>query len=114
MLKLIMLFMLSVISLYALDLSEALRVNGYANLYTLSSSEESTNDSEKYLDTSGGIQARYQITDDMSATAQIYVHENENNNRNDSYELKAKWLYADYYLGNDLTFRAGLFQFPIF
>lgn len=107
-------FLLSLVSLHAIDLSEALRVNGYANFYAISNSDENSEDSEKYMDTSGGIQARYQISDNISTTAQIYIQENKDNNRNDSFEVDAKWLYVDYYFGDDWTFRAGLFQFPIF
>lgn len=100
--------------LFANNLNEALRINGYGNFYITSSDDEHTQDDEKYINTSGGIQATYQITNEISTTAQVYFHENDNNNRNDSFELEAKWLYIDYYLGNDFTLRAGLFQFPIF
>jgi hypothetical protein len=106
--------MICVISLGAVELSDSLRINGYANFNTLTSDSEATQDAEKYLDTSGGIQARYQVANPISVTTQIYFGENNTNNRNDSFELKAKWFYADYYFGHDLTLRGGLFQFPIF
>lgn len=100
--------------MHAYDLSDALRINGYANLYTLHTDNEAREENEKYLDTSGGIQARYQLSDDLSLTAQVYFEEQEGTTRNDAFDVEAKWLYADYYLGHDWTFRAGLFQFPIF
>lgn len=112
--KLFITLLLLSLSSYAGDLTDALRINGYGNVYIITSDDDNEQNNEKYMDTSGGIQARYQISDNTSTTAQIYFHENETNNRNDSFELEAKWLYIDYYLGYDLTARAGLFQFPIF
>lgn len=112
--KLPIICMLLAGSLSAINLSDALRVNGYGNFYGVSSSNENSEDKEKYINNSGGVQVRYQITSNISATAQIYIHENSSNNRNDSFETEVKWFYTDYYLGNDWTFRAGLFQFPIF
>lgn len=94
---------------HAMELSESLRINGYADLYF--SSKTDTEDAGKAnsdISASGGIQGRYQLNDRFAFTAQFYAEEEEN------YDIETKWLYADAYLGADITLRAGRFQLPVF
>jgi hypothetical protein len=112
--KNILLVLLLFISLNAMEISDSLRVDGYANIYSLSTTDKVQESEINGIDTSGGIQARYQVSDNMSATAQIYFYEDNDYIKNIDFDVEAKWLYVDYYLGYDTTVRAGIFQFPIF
>jgi hypothetical protein len=105
---------LFVLPLNALEISDSLRVDSYLNLSTLSSSNENEQNEQNGIDTSGGVQARYQLNDTISTTGQVYIHEEVNNRANDTFDVDVKWLYMDYYVGFDITLRAGKFQFPIF
>lgn len=112
--KIYLLILLSTISLNAMQISDSLRIDSYLNLYTLSSDNEKEEDDENGINTSGGVQARYQVSQNISATGQIYFYEEQDNKANDRFEVDTKWLYMDYYVGYDITLRAGKFQFPIF
>ncbi|MFT7004030.1 MAG: hypothetical protein ACJAWW_001382 [Sulfurimonas sp.] len=112
--KYILLFLLLFSSLNAMEINESLRVDGYANIYSLSTTDESQKSNINGIDTSGGIQARYQVSDNILATGQIYFYEDNDYIKNIDFDVEAKWLYMDYYLGYDTTIRAGIFQFPIF
>ncbi len=63
------------ISLNSMELGDKLRLNGYANFYTISTNDEIKDNNENDFDTSGGVQARYQISNNLSVTAQIYFYE---------------------------------------
>ncbi len=93
-------------SLFSAQLSDALRVDGYANFHLEDSSRSDTNEDSIYA--SGGLQARYKFNERFSATGQVFAQEK------DDYEPSIKWLYADWYLGSDIILRAGRFQFPVF
>lgn len=89
-------------------------MDGYGNIII---SEEKENRDNFNL--SAGIQGRFQFTDTISLTGQIHFEEGESENGRQSNSLKdydgeLKWLYFDYYLKNDITLRAGAFQFPVF
>lgn len=112
--KFYLLLLLSSLPLSALEISDSIRVDSYLNLSTLSSTNKNEEHSENDINTSGGIQGRYQITENISATGHVYIYEEENNRSNDTFDIDTKWLYIDYYVGNDMTLRAGKFQFPIF
>lgn len=65
------------------------------------------------------MQGRYQFFDNISLTGQVHFEEGLNNdgrvsNSLKDYDAELKWLYFDYYLKNDITLRAGAFQFPVF
>lgn len=98
----------------AMQITDSLRIDSYLNLQAISTSNERLDNSINDFDNSGGVQARYQITDNISATGQIYIYEDEEKRSNDTFKVDTKWLYMDYYLGYDITLRGGKFQFPIF
>lgn len=109
-LKYFLLFVLFSNISFALEINESLRLDGYTNITGLFSNKENSDS----FQINGGIQGRYQISDNISFTGHIYFEEaNESNNLRD-YEEDIKWLYADYYLGEESTLRLGKFQFPIF
>lgn len=112
--KLSFLLLFCTLPINAIEISDSLRIDAYANLYTLSSTNENEEKSENGINTSGGIQARYQVSDRISATGQVYIYEEAKNSSNDTFDIDTKWLYIDYYAGYDITLRAGKFQFPIF
>ncbi len=112
--KLYVFSILSILPLNAMEISDSLRIDSYLNLYTLSTTNENEKKSENGINTSGGIQARYQISENISATGQVYIYEEEGNTANNIFDIDTKWLYIDYYAGYDVTLRAGKFQFPIF
>ena len=99
--------------LFAMQLSDSLRLDGYANIrFTNTDADEKK--AEDSFEVSGGFQTRYQITDNFSTTAQVYFTESKQSNNINDYETDIKWLYLDYYLGYDTTIRGGVFQFPVF
>ncbi|MDB2405509.1 hypothetical protein N9W00_01065 [Arcobacteraceae bacterium] len=109
--KLLLFILLNNTILQAMQLSESLRLDGYANASLLTT--ENQNNENKF-EITGGFQTRYQITNDLSTTAQVYFEESKNSNSVKEYEADIKWLYLDYYIGGDTTIRGGMFQFPIF
>lgn len=95
---------------YALEINESFRVDGYANIEGKTTTEENVDT----FGMSAGIQARYQVSENISITGHIYFDEDDNSNSLENYTEDIKWLYADYYLGNEIIFRVGKFQFPTF
>ncbi|MCV6590808.1 MAG: porin [Marinobacterium sp.] len=59
--------------------------------------------------TRAGLQGRYQITDNLSATGQLLVKAPRN-----SYELEAEWAYLSYQASDELELRAGRLRLPAF
>lgn len=108
--KRITLFILITNSIYAVEINESLRLDSYANITGTSNSKDDTDS----FNINGGIQGRYQVSENISFTGHIYFQEDINSNSLKDYEEDIKWLYADYYMGNNITLRAGKFQFPIF
>lgn len=107
--------LLSFTILQAEQLTDSFRLDGYGNISIL----KTVNRNSDKLTFSGGVQGRYQITDNMSVTGQMHLREgqnsyNQHSNSLEDYDSELKWLYLDYYLGNDITLRAGAFQFPVF
>lgn len=105
----------SFISLQAEQLSDSFRLDGYGNINMY----KSKYGNKDRLAFSGGIQGRYQISDNISVTGQIHLKEGQNSegrasNSLGDYDSELKWLYIDYYFKNDITLRAGAFQFPVF
>lgn len=108
------LFSTSLISLSAEQISDSFRLDAYGNVTMLNTEVERDT---FYL--SGGFQGRYQFNDDISVTGQIHLKEgftsdSRSSNSLEDYDAELKWLYIDYYLKNDITLRAGAFQFPVF
>lgn len=108
-----LLFALLSSSIYAEQITENLRLDAYANIQT------NINEKEDSFQLSGGLQTRYQINHNLSATAQLYISEGENDkemhsNSLKNYNVEIKWLYLAYYLGYDFSVRVGKFQFPVF
>jgi len=100
-------------TIYAEQITEDLRLDAYANI------QANNNDKQDSFQLSGGLQARYQIGQNLSATAQLYISEGKNNenlssNNVKDYDVDTKWLYLAYYLGYDFSLRVGKFQFPVF
>jgi len=101
--------------LQAEQLTDSFRLDGYGNI-NLHKTEDPNRDK---LTFSGGVQGRYQLTENISITGQMHLKEGENSssrysNSLEDYDSELKWLYIDYYLVNDITLRAGAFQFPVF
>lgn len=109
-----LIFLIFLTSLYAEQISDSFRLDAYAN--TTMQNSKRPRDS---LNISGGFQGRYQFNDNVSLTAQMHLREgftsdNRFSNSLENYDSELKWLYIDYYLTNDITLRAGAFQFPVF
>ncbi len=105
-----LIFILLTNFVYALEINESFRIDGYANIEGKTTTQEN-------IDTFGmstGIQGRYQVSENISITGHIYFEEDNSSNSLNDYNEDIKWLYADYYLGNEITLRAGKFQFPTF
>ena len=99
---------------YAEQFSDSFRLDGYGNVNMFE-----TEGGRDKLDFSGGFQGRFQFTDNLAVTGQVHLQEGQNSQERNSnsledYDSELKWLYFDYYLKNDFTFRAGAFQFPVF
>lgn len=109
--KLYIFLLFITLQLSAAEISDTLRIDAYANVDALSDTQEQADNG---LNISGGIQARYQVSDNISATAQVYIYDEQTNSSNTTFDIDTKWLYVDYYAGYDITLRAGKFQFPIF
>ena len=112
-LKTPLLFAFLASTIYAEQITEDLRLDAYANI------QANNNEKEDSLQLSGGLQTRYQIAQNLSATAQVYISEGKNDKEMDSnsvkdYDVETKWLYLAYYLGYDFSLRVGKFQFPVF
>ncbi len=102
------------IILHAEQLSDSFRLDGYGNVNIVK-----TENKKDKLNFSGGLQGRYELTEKLSVTGQIHLKEGKNSQNRDStslgdYDSELKWLYFDYYLKDDITLRAGAFQFPVF
>ncbi|KAB7884826.1 hypothetical protein [Poseidonibacter ostreae] len=113
--KIIIFLLFSFIFLKAEQLSDSFRLDGYGNI----SMNKSKLKNKDKLDFSGGLQGRYQISDNISITGQIHLKEGLNSQGRESnslsdYDSELKWLYIDYYFKNDITLRAGALQFPVF
>jgi hypothetical protein len=101
-------------TLFAEQLTDSFRLDGYINIDMVSSDRNQDD-----FKPSGGFQGRYQISENISATGQIHFNEGQNSNNNYSnslkdYDSELKWLYIDYSFKEDITLRAGAFQFPVF
>lgn len=98
-----------------MEINDSFRLDVYGNINMVSDDRENTDK----LKMSGGFQSRYKINDKMSITGQIHAEEGTNDEHRPSnsltnYETDLKWLYLDYSFENDITLRAGAFQFPVF
>lgn len=106
-------FILSSIFLYAEQLTDDFRLDGYANI----SFREKESLADRF-NPSAGLQGRYQLTGNISITGQIHFEEGKNSNKDsnslEDYDSDLKWLYVDYSFENDIIFRVGAFQFPVF
>lgn len=94
--------------------SDSFRLDGYGDIKII---EQKENRDDFVF--SGGIQGRYQIFENTSITGQVHFEEGVSDDGRASNSLKdytaeLKWFYFDYYLKNDITLRAGAFQFPVF
>lgn len=110
--KTLIVFILFSYNLFASDLEDTLLINGYGNLSTFTTNKNNLPDEK--LDLTIGVQTKYNISENLSITAQGAISTNDMFDSINSYDFEKKWLYLDYYLGNDFTIRTGLFQFPIF
>lgn len=100
--------------LNAMQLNDSFRFDAYGNINMIS-----TDRKQDKLKLSGGFQGRYQINDYISVTGQMHIKEGKKNdgrysNSLEDYDTELKWLYVDYAFKNDITFRVGAFQFPVF
>jgi len=107
--------LVSTVCASAEQLSDSFRLDGYGNVSAYSSSKQNID----AFQLSGGLQGRYEITDNMSITGQLHFKEGQNNNQRPSnslsdFDSELKWFYLDYYFDEDVTLRIGAFQFPVF
>lgn len=113
--KLLIFLLFNFIFLHAEQITDSFRLDGYANINMIETENKRADD----FRLSGGLQGRYELTDNMSITGQVHFKEgidsnNKPSNSLEEYDSDLKWLYLDYYLKNDITLRLGAFQFPIF
>jgi len=113
-LKLLTFLIINFTLLNAAQITDSFRFDAYGNINTIHGER---NYDELRL--SGGFQGRYKVNDNISITSQIHIKEGKNSkgkpsNSLEDYDTELKWLYLDYDFENDITFRIGAFQFPVF
>lgn len=108
--KILIVLFFSFTLLDAEQLTDSFRLDAYGNVNIT----DSKNNQRDSLNFSGGFQGRYQLNDNISMTGQLHLEEAEYSNSLEDYESELKWLYIDYYFINDITFRLGSFQLPVF
>lgn len=109
---------------FAMELSDSLRINGFATLgastvdhqgvtFTSYSNQAEGASKEQWDFGSGsilGFQAEWQIDDSLSFTTQSVSRQDEGGDVDTDFE----WTYLSYDFGHDLTGRIGRFRLPVF
>lgn len=112
------------VTLGAAQLSDTLRISGFATLgastvleegqefraYTFQQDGVRQGEVNIVNNTLFGLQGDLQLTDTLSATVQGVAY----NNRESAYKLKADWAYLSYITDFGLTLRGGRFRLPLF